>query len=48
MNKRAIKYTRQGVDIYLDPNSNAYTLHKEKKWDELNNLLDLCLMKVGK
>lgn len=49
MNKRSIKYLHKGVEIYLkeiwlDPNSKAYELYKEKKTDELNKHLDLCLM----
>lgn len=44
MNKRAIKYLHKQIEIYLDPSSKAYELYKEKKIDELNKHLDLCLM----
>lgn len=53
MNKKSIKYlhhTTEGisVEIYLDPSSNAYTLYKEKKMEELGKLLDLCIVSDGK
>ena len=48
MNKRAIKYQHIHkeiwLEIHLDPNSKAYELYKEKKTDELNKHLDLCLL----
>ena len=53
MNKKAIKYLYQKdnpteMEIYLAPDSKAYELHKEKKMEELNKHLDLCLIAEGR
>lgn len=53
MNKKAIKYlhkqgTSQERELWLDPSSKAYELLKEKKMDELNKHIDLCIMAEGK
>lgn len=41
MNRKSIKHFHHGKEVWLDPNSKAYELHKEKKMDELSKHLDL-------
>ena len=47
MNKRVIKYTFEGKELYLDPNSQAYQLYKENKLGELDKHLEE-IMRKGK
>jgi hypothetical protein len=43
MHKRAVKYLYKGIEVWLDPSSNAYELHKNKQLDDLNKHLDLLI-----
>ena len=41
MHRKAVKYMHHNKEVYLDPSSKAYELHKEKKFKELDKHLDL-------
>ena len=47
MNKRTVKHHINGIDVYLDPNSQAYQLYKENKLSDLDKHLET-LMRKGK
>lgn len=49
MNRKVIKYTYQSegslTELYIDPNSLAYTLYKENKLGELQKHLESIMRK---
>lgn len=48
MHKKTVKYMFKGQEVYLDPNSKAYELFRNKQTSELNKLLDENFAKLPK
>lgn len=47
MNKKTIKYQHKSDEVWLDPNSEAYKMHKENRLGDLDKHLET-IMRKGK